>query len=80
MTIDFSKVTFLKLKAKKLGYVALTKKTFKHVTEERERERENTSNIMNSFLKKPSRIPIILKKITKIRMSIFILKRLKNTT
>ena len=39
MTIDFSKVTFLKLKAKKLGYVALTKKTFKHVTEERERTR-----------------------------------------
>ncbi|GAI00413.1 unnamed protein product, partial [marine sediment metagenome] len=57
MTIDFSKVTFLKLKARKLGYVALTKKTFKHVTEER--EREHTSNIMNSFLKKPSRIPII---------------------
>lgn len=78
MTIDFSKVTFLKLKAKKLGYVALTKKTFKHVTEEK--ERENTLNIMNSSLRKPSRIPIILKKITKIPMSIFILKRLKNTT
>jgi len=76
MTIDFSKVTFLKLKAKKLGYVSLTKKTFKHVTE----ERENTLNIMNSSLKKPSRIPIILKKITKIPMSIFMLKRLKNTT
>lgn len=78
MTIDFSRVTFLKLKAKKLGYVSLTKKTFKHVTEER--KRENTLNIMNSFLKKPSRIPIILKKITKIPMSIFMLKRLKNTT
>jgi len=38
MTLDFSKVTFLKLKAKKLGYVVLTKKTFKHVIEERERE------------------------------------------
>ena len=38
MTLDFSKVTFLKLKAKKLGHVVLTKKTFKHITEGRGRE------------------------------------------
>ena len=38
MTLDFSKITFLKLKAKKLGDVVLTKKTFKHVVEEKERE------------------------------------------
>ncbi len=38
MTLDFSKVTFLELKAKKLGYVVLTKRTFEHVIIERERE------------------------------------------
>ena len=38
MTLDFSRTTFLKLKAKKLGDVVLTKTIFEHVIVERERE------------------------------------------
>ena len=57
MSIDFSKVTFLKLKAKKLGYVSLTKKTFKHVIEEREREHvKYNEQLLKETLQNPDNI------------------------
>jgi len=57
MSFDFSQRNSFRLKAKKLGYVTLGKKTWEHATEERHREHiRYNEQLLKETLQNPERI------------------------
>lgn len=57
MSFDFSQRNSFRLKAKKLGYVTLGKKTWEHATEERHREHiRYNEQLLKETLQNPDRI------------------------
>ncbi len=57
MSFDFSQTSSFRLKAKKLGYVTLGKKTWNHATKERHREHiEYNEQLLKETLRNPDNI------------------------